>query len=402
MKRFFSLVIGLLLLSSCSLTNRSFEQRISEKNENQKTIMLEGKISPVNLSLEKDYTHLLLSNNEKTLAMLRSENLALSVFNNKNVIVSGYFEQGEIFNVSSLQEKKEESILTETSKENSYKKYFGFNNQLSFVYKSDFNVSEKPNAIFIEKNKTPFAKFITLNNSNRIKLEEFVNENYSEVSINNNPALRVSKAGSLDYYLEFMEDVLKISIQTEDKSKEMLEDFYDILASIEIIENSEIKSCGGTENLVCETGYRCELQSLNAGVCIKIEKEELNNIDTIVETPVTKSILDEVSAMEGQLYENKYLSYSINYPSSWWFKSFGPQEDSLWRTEFGEKKIENLAEGSIIVTVKNGARGVFLEEDKNIILMMPRDSDSHFEFQGEKSDLAIIKQMAKSLLNQIN
>ncbi|HEY5141119.1 MAG TPA: hypothetical protein VIJ25_17660, partial [Methylococcales bacterium] len=55
-----------------------------------------------------------------------------------------------------------------------------------------------------------------------------------------------------------------------------------------------------------------------------------------------------------RLYENGYKKFVLQYPKSWYYKSFGSIENSIWTVGFGNKSLDSITDAVITVAVLDG------------------------------------------------
>lgn len=378
----------------------------------------EGIIDNAQVNISSRATHVLVDENGKTLALLTSSQIALSQYIQKNVQVKGTFEEfpdGE--NVLNVQEliPVEEPIVQDAATE-IWGKYTDQNTPFTFEYPPYLAPEVLGQSIFLnDAEKNTIVKMTRFANPNNQALKIFVNSQYQEVTIGNQVALKVTQPTGSLLYLSVPGEVIKAQFtplkrDNADASDDtQATDFSQILRSVQP-NTTAIKqqTCGGAENILCPQGFRCELIRGNLGKCVDMSQKpavldtsSMPTKDTTNTNFEDSNPLKDILPLEGAGYENTKLHFTVQYPSSWWYKSFGPSNGSLWRTEFAEKEIENIGDGSIILTVQNGARGTVLESDGDkVTLLISRDSDSHFEFTGSAENRSTILFMAKSLISQ--
>jgi len=99
-----------------------------------------------------------------------------------------------------------------------------------------------------------------------------------------------------------------------------------------------------------------------------------------------------------RLYENTYKNFSLQYPSSWYYRSFGPIEDSVWTVGFGDKAVDSISDAIVKVSIVNGSSGGKSEiKDDKYNIEVERDSSTHFVLESPTSMKDTIDKMAGTI-----
>jgi hypothetical protein len=405
----------------------------------------EGVLEVQNISLLNKATHVLKNYQGELLVQVKSSQVLLSEYEDKNVRLIGSLEilrdGTSLLEVEKVEAIIDESLIIKDEDDNNivaWETFKDLESRYSFRYPEVWKVILARKVVYIREGSNDIVKITRLDNSKNKDLASFVGDGYGEITVNGQSALRIKKGDGFHLYLRGVFEIIKLSVYNDfgedssiaDTQKEewvfqFLNSFH---VSSEIVENQK---CGGDENTLCAEGFRCEIKHGNAGICKDISQSESydefgrgsesldsNNEKVVVEKKEEEEMEEEVIEVlenedqqdinlqslpdiEGDAYINKHMSYQLTYPKHWWYRSFGSQDGDIWHTEFGKKEIENIGEGIIMVDVKHGARGLYMNEDSDIFQMiLVRDSDSHFQISGPVEYLEEIKGMAKSLQMQ--
>jgi hypothetical protein len=425
MKKFI-IFFFIFIFSSCSFSNQNndFNDRIiNPEEQTQKESTLEGVIQKKELNIKDKSTHILEGEDLRVLAKLRSIKIPLSSFENLKVKLKGVFDKEEVFLVNSLEIIKEDKEKKEDEKELIWKDYTTEDQIFSFSYPENWDLIDARQVLYLQNEENEkIIKITKLSNLRNLSLKEFV-KNGEEKILNNLETITKIEEDQFNLYFKTNEKIIKITYKKDLSDSEKIEKF---LNSFNLItEKKEIIPCGGEENNLCPEGYRCELKENGQGVCRlkneiinddvieygKEEKEDQKNIEEEEEeeeelkTEKTKEnyqddIFKNIVDLEGDLYENKHMNFKSLYPKYWYYRSFGAKNNNLWQTEFSSQEINELNEGEIFIKIKNGARGInLLEEDNFIKVLLPRDTNSHFEVSGNKNLKEKVLGVAKSIQN---
>ena len=93
------------------------------------------------------------------------------------------------------------------------------------------------------------------------------------------------------------------------------------------------------------------------------------------------------------LYENTHREFSLLYPKSWYFRSFGAINDTRWLVGFGEKEVDLLSDAQVTVSILDSAP----ESSSGYTKVVHRDEDSVFVVEGPNEMKDIIDEIAASI-----
>ncbi len=430
MKKLIFLIPILFVITSCGFTYTEFEDpiedRLMESTSDLKEVELEGFLKSQEISVTSKFTHALYNENSEIISKIKSSKLSLVPYEELKVKVKGRYEvlnDGE----KVLEVYEIEEIVEDTSpfseEEILWKKYKETDSLFSFEYPEIWKIVRANKVTYLKKDNDNIVKITGLQNPNNAPVSTFVSGEHQEVTINGTVALKQTKENGFDLYLKAPETIIKISFNADKADEQRETYFYSFLESFSFSENSkELQKCGGSENILCSEGFRCELTRGNSGVCIDItstdteyeefgtfteDKEEIKKsenieIDMPEEKVNEKVLLEDINFDDGRLYENKYMNFSLQYPKSWWFKSFGTKEGSLWHIEFAEKEIENIGDGIIMVDVKSGVQKLTIKEDGGkTTILLPKNSNSYLEITGYSDQSENIRKIASSFVENL-
>ena len=423
-KLFFILLI-ITSFSGCNLFfKQNFDDRLVEIEEPLTFKEVTGILEKKEITLANKATHIVVDDKEIIIAEVKSSKTLLNTFNNKQVKITGFVE-GNNTKIPVLEVEQIEEIIENLDEDNSdldlatkedWQTFIQDENRFSFKHPSSWEVILANQVIYLQDlDEDNIIKIIRFKNTKNSDITTFVSTDYEEITVNEYYAIKTNTEKGIEILFTALDEIIKISLL--DLDQELI--FYDFLRDFKIFEEIEKKQkCGGSENTLCPTGFICEIERGTVGTCIDINKKEQkvkkfdskdndlkNNNDKLEETSDTENFeikdpLAGINPLIGSKYENKHMNFSLTYPQSWWFKSFGSTPNTLWHTEFANHAIENIGDGSIVVNVKNGARGLVVnKKENNISILIPRDSSSHFEISGNIEDEEIIQQMAKAVSN---
>ena len=419
------LFTALFLFTACTQGQLELEDPLQDRfagiEEVQKEEKTVGVLALSELTVGSKATHVLLDEEGEELMKLKSTQVVLNPFLGEKVEIEGKLEeiQGvEVLEVSAIDIFTEESQEV-VEEEVQWESYSDRESRFSFSYPNVWELLLANKVIYLEEGTERIVKFTRLDNRNNLSLEVFVRGESQDVTVNGQVAKKVLKETGFDLYFSGIEEVMKVSFTPntdEEVAGKQEELFFQFLQTFEISDAIvELQKCGGTENLLCPAGFRCELDRGTIGVCVDIDAPVQNYrrpgteatpepvvIEQEDEQQVEEvSSFDDITVLDGDPYSNKYMEYSLIYPKHWWYKSFGAQDNSLWHTEFSEKEIENMGDGIIMVDVKHGARGNVVEtQGDKVVVLYPRDDTSHYQLTGPKDLENELKSMAVSIKSQ--
>jgi hypothetical protein len=432
------------LFGACSFSDSENEisSRFSQETSANTQVVFNGILEANTLSVNNRSTHI-LRQNEGIQILLKSSKIFLSSYENTSVKVTGIFEEFrngnkvlEIQSIEEIEEISNEDVNDLETKEMDWKKFQEAQNYYSFSYPEAWKVLLARKVLYLQENGENIIKITMFDNSKDQQLSDFVKDTFTQVTVNKANALRVKTEKGFDLYLKNISKIIKIRVYNDfsrelDKNNNVKEKWLftfleSFLLSSEVI---SIQKCGGAENINCADGFRCEIYKGNMGICKDITKNEnydefgssLKNSNTsstlelteedalepeVLEDNSAQDVdtntieIDDLPVLDGAPYVNKHMNYTLLYPKSWWYKSFGSVGENIWHTEFGEKEIENIGEGSMIVEIKKGKHEmVFQEVENNFIFFLPRNDTSHFKIYGSNEYKEMIKGTGKSLQN---
>ena len=99
-----------------------------------------------------------------------------------------------------------------------------------------------------------------------------------------------------------------------------------------------------------------------------------------------------------RLYENSFKNFSLQYPASWYYRSFGAVNSTIWTVGFGNKPIDSVSDSVVTVVILAGAGNN--EESlmgESYSVETARDAESHFLIKGPLSMKDAIDKMADTL-----
>jgi len=131
---------------------------------------------------------------------------------------------------------------------------------------------------------------------------------------------------------------------------------------------------------------------------IKDGEEIKINFDRKIVNADDTSVTPQVVLKDMRLYENSYKSFSLQFPNSWYYRSFGGIDDSIWTVGFGPKSINTVSDSAVTVEILEGAGTPKkeLSSDK-YTAVVARDEDSHFFIEGPLTMKDMIDKMADTI-----
>jgi hypothetical protein len=253
-----------------------------------------------------------------------------------------------------------------------------------------------------------------------VPLSSLSEGDFSEVLIKEKTFFQFQAEEGAGFLRELPSSIVKIQffdILPDEVVFQFLASFVDTPLS-----QKNLVECGGEEDPLCEEGYFCSLLKEGKGVCTSLHtsepqyerytapektvsllaplEEQETGVSVLSEETSTSSqnFLEIIPDIQGTEYQNPHLHFSFVYPKNSWFRSFGAQKGSLWYIEIGKQQIEKIGDGEIFLEVKNGARGLTETETENeYTVLLPRDTETHFQVSGKKEDKLLIQGIAKSI-----
>lgn len=84
-----------------------------------------------------------------------------------------------------------------------------------------------------------------------------------------------------------------------------------------------------------------------------------------------------------RFYKNKNKDFSLQYPSNWYFKNFGPIENTVLTIAFSISPIDDISDANInLVIIEGESEKSTKISSGNYLLSLPRDQNTHFELEG--------------------
>jgi predicted small lipoprotein YifL len=125
------------------------------------------------------------------------------------------------------------------------------------------------------------------------------------------------------------------------------------------------------------------------------------NTDKKIISASDTSAAPQIVLKDMRLYENGYKNFSLQYPKSWYYKSFGSIENSIWTVGFGDKSLSSISDAIITVAVLDGAgTGLAKEDGDKYSAEVNRDAGSHFVISGPLTSKDTIDKMATTVVQK--
>lgn len=99
-----------------------------------------------------------------------------------------------------------------------------------------------------------------------------------------------------------------------------------------------------------------------------------------------------------RLYENSHRDFSLQYPKNWYYRSFGPIENTIWTVGFSEKPLDHISDAIIsVVLLEDPSMGKKEAKGSLYLVEIARDEDSHFLVEGSLDKKEVIDAMAETI-----
>nr|HPO06173.1 hypothetical protein [Candidatus Gracilibacteria bacterium] len=357
------LLVCLLIFSSCA------GERFSEtENSPSEPQSFKGVISSKKLSIDNPTTHILWkdSNQKQQIAEISSRTLDLNNYLNQEVKISG-----SVFQTKPLQIQVEKiELSTEAVSPHDFIEWQKFSekeHRFAFIYPKTWQIYLSGPVTYLKKSEQVLVKIIRIQNPRQKELKDFTSSDAKEVNLNQQKSLKVISEWGPEYYLNGVKEIIKINLFNSQNDINLAADLDKFLNSFTVFSQViELNKCGGSQNLLCPEGYRCELGAYNQGECVSIKSPQYPNLQSEEKLPELPTAdpsqeldpLVNVSALPGETYQNSSWMFQINYPRAWWFKSFGEIKPSFYHLEFSPQEIKEVQSGKIILEILPGARGI--------------------------------------------
>jgi len=212
-------------------------------------------------------------------------------------------------------------------------------------------------------------------------------------------AVKIEKFQVIDYINEYLDDLIKgkeienvqiegyeftnnvVSVILKDSEKK-----YKIQYLFEVVDEYEVD--------LEETAYFVEGDGRDWE---KVSGED-KQFDTEKEVISSAGETQAVVYDDMRYYENSHQNYSLQYPRSWYYASFGSVNGSIWHVGFSDEEVE-LGNEKISVDIFSGKADNVTESNFGGVFRVnvPRDEESHFEIFGDVSLEETIKRMAETI-----
>jgi hypothetical protein len=278
--------LALTALSGC-WWNRvpDLEDRIGENGDQEYEYT--GVIETLAIDAYQQGTHQLETDAGK-LVIIQSRDFDLNRYLDKRVVAKGYEAEviGDaepVLNITDIEFEDGSTFDELLDYEN---RFYG----LRFTYPSAWELAETSEGLDLSADEYDWV--IVYVYSDKSDLEAFVSSQESEegtsVTIGAQKSIRFVDNSSVRVYVQNppKKKVYKIIYNEESREENgEKEKFYDLLESFQLIYSSVRKGekCGGKEDIKCDEGYRCELESTEKdaeGICVSLVPE-----DTELECP---------------------------------------------------------------------------------------------------------------------
>ncbi len=385
-----TIILSITFLVSCGDKPPELEDRTIDATTIQIEKLYTGTISKIELDIHKDGTHEIEIGEGKTV-VIQSKKINLSNYEDKEVTITGSMQKlidnkSEVFVV----EKIKLEGVSDSGDTTEYKSTtFG----LQFNYPDVWNKSEDTKSITFESGGIDWVTVEVFSNIDS-DLDEFVSskeiEDGTAITVGAQKSLRYTSSDEIKIYTPnpSKKKVYRITFYNKGEDSDIHKKlFYSFLESFTTIV-SKTKSgdeCGGEDDIQCEDGYRCELESGDEdakGICISVD-----DVDTSLDCPF-------VSTPSGCTnYEPKNLNKD-GCPTSYECLDVPVAEDDLSASANNDDSTEPLSEAGS----NNGATtGVTTGEkvvktfEKYESKLLPTDSKViQFEVVDEQNLVAVI------------
>ncbi len=429
------------LMVSCGKDDKpSLEDRLGNQEEALESF--EGVIEGVSKDVYQEGTHQLLSE-EKEVIYLQSPTIDLNKYIGKPVIVQGKVKKGvgtakPVVTVSKIEYVKEDAVQA------GFKLYENKAFGLKFEHPSTWLPTESANGVTFSFQEEVVAKITVFANESNLKT--FVDSKEegegSQVTVDAQSAERFLSGSNITFYIPnppkkkiYQFKFTPTAPLIERGENEGLKDeFYALIQSIQLIYLSQAqgKVCGGEPVVECPEDYFCELDNgseFAEGVCVEIGGVTDTGNCPFISPPSTCSEYrisdyapngcpsgyecsngdeghtgtDFIPEEEGQsevgdyevpalsavsgVYVNDKLGFSMNYPKSWYYTSFGPIEGAQGKIGFADGEFEGLEQALITLSVQKTEGGK----------ASTKIGDLYYVFDGPSDLTGVMEEMAQSV-----
>ena len=268
-------------LLGCEPKPPDLEDRITD---DQKSYT--GVIESFEIDIYHDGTHKIRTEDDEVV-VIQSPTINLNNYLDKKVTIIGSMQKlidnkSEVFTVEEIKleeaDENGETVLYENRR-------FGFR----FRYPNLWELLEDTDGLTFRSSGINWVTIDVFNT--KAELDDFVAsheiEDGTPVTIGAQRSLRYIESKEIRIYVpnSSKEKVYRITFINEEEDEVQKELFYSFLESFSpiISKIKEGEKCGGEENLTCEEGFRCELESGEEdaeGICISVEE-----VDTDLDCP---------------------------------------------------------------------------------------------------------------------
>ena len=107
----------------------------------------------------------------------------------------------------------------------------------------------------------------------------------------------------------------------------------------------------------------------------------------------------QVISSDMRLYENPLKDYSVQYPKNWYYRSFGPIENTAWTVGFAEESLDSVFDALIVLRVLDeSSSGKKEMKGDEYLIEVPRDEDSHFLLEGNLELKEAMDKMSETIV----
>ncbi len=276
------LLISLSLIVGCTKKPPSLEDRLGEGIGTELPSEYTGMIEEFKLDIYQDGTHQIRLEDED-LVVIQSSKINLSNYIGKKVTVKGSMQKlidnkSQVFTVEKL---SLDGIDIEGDTTDFKSSKFGF----TLSYPNVWEMTEENDRLSFRSNGLEVG-FVKVFSNIDVELDEFIEtkeiEDGTPVTIGSQRSLRYTDSDGIKIYTPnpLKEKIYLLSfVDGGEDSDDQKQLFFTLLESFSMLAG-KVKTgekCGGEEELVCEEGYRCELDSGDEdaeGVCIAVDSEE--------------------------------------------------------------------------------------------------------------------------------
>ncbi len=179
---------------------------------------------------------------------------------------------------------------------------------------------------------------------------------------------------------EFSENVVSVILKDSEKK-------YKLQYTYEVVDQFEVD--------LTETAYFVEGDGRDWEKITGEDKQFNAEKEVISSSGETQAVVYD----DMRFYENTHQNYSLQYPRSWYYASFGAVNNKLWHVGFSDQEVE-LGNEKISVDILSGKVDNLAESDFGGLfrITVPRDDESHFELSGDEALKETIRRMAETII----